>query len=76
MIPGYFREFDRVARESFGFLVSEKPTVEFWRDYYWPMSCPTIKEGVSGQNAARECLDFGVASALVEQIRQVGNALM
>lgn len=44
MIPGYFREFDRVAQESFGFLVSEKPTVEFWRDYYLAYELPNDKK--------------------------------
>ena len=38
IIPDEFREFDRVARESFGFLVQEmgcsEPAVEYWRDYY------------------------------------------
>lgn len=45
MIPDYFREFDRVARESFSFLVSEKgcsePTVEYWRDYYLAYELPS-----------------------------------
>ena len=45
MIPDYFREFDRVAQESFEFLVSEKgcsePTVEYWRDYYLAYETPT-----------------------------------
>jgi len=45
MIPEYFREFDRVARESFSFLVSEKgcaePTVEYWRDYYLAYEFPS-----------------------------------
>lgn len=44
MIPDQFREFDRVARESFSFLVSEKgcsePTVEYWRDYYLAYELP------------------------------------
>lgn len=45
MIPDYFREFDRVARESFSFLVSEngcsEPTVEYWRDYYLAYELPS-----------------------------------
>ena len=45
MIPDQFREFDRVARESFSFLIRDRgcsePTVEYWRDYYLAYEPPS-----------------------------------
>jgi len=59
MIPDQFREFDRVARGSFRFLVQERgcahPTVEYWRDYYLAYELPSdikisvgTERGISG----------------------------
>ncbi|MCP3963793.1 MAG: hypothetical protein GY719_38645 [bacterium] len=65
MIPEYFREFDRVVRESFDFLVSEKgcsePTVEYWRDYYLAYELPSdIKINVGTERGMGRAGWFGV----------------
>ena len=65
MIPDQFREFDRVARESFSFLVQERgcpdPTVEYWRDYYLAYELPTdIKISVGTERGMGDAGWLGV----------------